>query len=395
MIAKQSYTINIPMGAKNIHARILRFILFLSIATVVLFPLYTFLVQLPAFSALLKENILNEATREASQLSTLLQGDDVDFNEESIYKEILPQIRRLQQDPRLTKLRIFSPSGEIMFSTDPKEIGTINEEEYFRGIVETKRPRMKMIEKNGKSFERQLMTTDVVETYAPIMSGNELLGVLEIYSDITLQQKKLNGVVRRSFTTLFLMAATLLVLVLYSTRRAGRFLRERQRMEEELRALSISDELTGLYNRRGFFMLAEQQMKVAKRIKQGVLLVSADLNGLKGINDRYGHHEGDRALRETADILRKSFRESDIIARIGGDEFVILMMEKPGIGQEVLAARLKSNLDQYNAVAGRVYALSISVGMVSCGPETNISLDELMKRADILMYNQKRNKPAG
>jgi len=369
--------------------------MFLSIATVVLFPLYTFLVQLPSFSALLKENMLNEATREASQLSTLLQGDDEDFNKESINEEILPQIRRLQQDPRLIKLRIFSPSGEIMFSTDPKEIGTINEEEYFRGIVETKQPRMKMIERNGKSFERQLMTTDLVETYAPIMAGNELLGVLEIYSDITLQQKKLNGVVRRSFTTLFLMAATLLVLVLYSTRRAARFLKERQRMEEELRALSISDELTGLYNRRGFFTLAEQQMKMAKRMKLGVLLVSADLNGMKGINDRYGHHEGDRALRESSDILRKSFRESDIIARIGGDEFVILMIEKPGIDQEVLAARLKSNLDRHNAVAGRVYALSISVGMVSCGPESNISLDELMKRADILMYNQKRNKPAG
>jgi two-component system, cell cycle response regulator len=189
------------------------------------------------------------------------------------------------------------------------------------------------------------------------------------------------------------MAATLLVLAMYSTRQAGRFLMERQRMEEELRAQSISDELTGLYNRRGFFTLAEQQLKTAKRMKHGVLLVSSDLDDLKGINDRFGHHEGDLALKEAADILRQSFRESDLIARIGGDEFVILMMEKPGINQEVLAARLKSNLELRNAGTGRNYPISISVGIVSCNPDSSVSLEHLMKCADLLRYKQKRYNP--
>jgi diguanylate cyclase (GGDEF)-like protein len=252
---------------------------------------------------------------------------------------------------------------------------------------------MKMIERNGETFERKTMTKAAVETYAPIVSGDIVFGVLEIYSDITLQRDKLNGVVRRSFAILFLMAATLLVLTLYSTRRAGRFLRERQRMEEELRTLSISDELTGLYNRRGFFAFAEQQTKIAKRMKQGVLLVSADLNDMKKINDGFGHHEGDLALKDTADILRKSFRESDIIARIGGDEFAVLMMEKQGIDREVLSARLDHNLEQHNAGSRRSYALSISTGIVSCGPECDVPLEDLMKRADLLMYEQKRNKP--
>lgn len=191
----------------------------------VLFPLYVFFVQLPLFSALLKENILNEATREASLLSTLLPGDDKDFTEEPLSEKSLPQINRLKRDPRLIKLRIFSPSEKIMFSTDPNEVGETNTEEYFRGIVRTKQPRMKMIERNGESFEKKAMATAAVETYAPIMSGDEVLGVLEIYSDITLQRNKLNRVVRRSFIIMNLMAATLLVLTLFLPHRWGRIRR--------------------------------------------------------------------------------------------------------------------------------------------------------------------------
>jgi diguanylate cyclase (GGDEF)-like protein len=166
----------------------------------------------------------------------------------------------------------------------------------------------------------------------------------------------------------------------------------RKRIEEELRNLSIRDELTGLYNRRGFFTLAQQQWKLAKRSKRGLLLVIADLDGLKKVNDTFGHEEGDRSLKDTADILKETYRESDIVGRIGGDEFAVIMLEDSKASDGVLSARLQETLDSINAKNGRRYNLSISIGVARCDPESPCPIDDLMSKADALMYEQKRRK---
>ena len=164
---------------------------------------------------------------------------------------------------------------------------------------------------------------------------------------------------------------------------------ERKRMEEELRALSLTDALTGLYNRRGFLALADQQLKIAGRLKRGISLLSADMDNLKVVNDTLGHKGGDAALIEVAGILKESFRESDIIARIGGDEFVVLLIENTSGDSEMLTARLLKNLEARNA-ASRSFRLSISFGLASSAPESLCSVDELLAKADKLMYEQKR-----
>jgi diguanylate cyclase (GGDEF)-like protein len=164
---------------------------------------------------------------------------------------------------------------------------------------------------------------------------------------------------------------------------------------EELRTLSISDDLTGLYNRRGFYVLAEQQIKIARRTGRAMLLASADLDGLKSINDGFGHHEGDRALVDAAQILRDSFRESDIIGRIGGDEFVVLMTEKPEINARVLFDRLARNLEAHNRKVTRPYPFSISLGIASFDPKQPVSLNDLLVQADRSMYEAKVRKEHG
>ncbi len=112
---------------------------------------------------------------------------------------------------------------------------------------------------------------------------------------------------------------------------------------KEIQALAISDPLTGLYNRRGFIALAEQQLKLADRTRRGALLFFADLDGMKWINDTLGHEEGDRALVDIASILKETFRLSDIIARIGGDEFAVLVIDTTAVTPEILTARLKDS----------------------------------------------------
>jgi diguanylate cyclase (GGDEF)-like protein len=166
----------------------------------------------------------------------------------------------------------------------------------------------------------------------------------------------------------------------------------RIKLEENLRILSLTDSLTGLYNYRGFLVLGQQQMKTAKRNKQDVLLIFADLDNLKWINDNLGHKEGDSGLIEVAKVIKSSFRESDIIARIGGDEFVVLAIQ---VGKEhinKLIAKLQNKLNEYNTGSGRSYQLSLSIGKAYCDADVSCSLDELLSKADKLMYEQKKIK---
>jgi diguanylate cyclase (GGDEF)-like protein/PAS domain S-box-containing protein len=167
---------------------------------------------------------------------------------------------------------------------------------------------------------------------------------------------------------------------------------ERRRSEEELRQLSLTDELTGLNNRRGFLILATQQIKMADRMKEGAVLLYADLDGMKFINDTFGHSEGDRALWAMANILRKTFRASDILARWGGDEFVALAVESEEETEKAISARLQENLSRHNSEKSPSYRLSISVGLTRYDPGKPTSLEELLERGDNLMYEQKMGK---
>lgn len=169
-------------------------------------------------------------------------------------------------------------------------------------------------------------------------------------------------------------------------------LTERYRVQEALRSLSLVDELTGLFNRRGFLMHAEQQLKLARRIDGQLLLVFADLDGLKPINDMLGHQAGDNAIRDAAEALRRSFRESDILARLGGDEFAVLATATDGHAVEVIRDRLQQHIDAHNGRGERPYQLSLSVGIVPYDPANPAPVDELLTRADAAMYEDKRER---
>jgi diguanylate cyclase (GGDEF)-like protein len=156
--------------------------------------------------------------------------------------------------------------------------------------------------------------------------------------------------------------------------------------------MALIDDLTGLYNRRGFQALGKQQMKIADRTRKRLSHLFVDVDNLKNINDRFGHREGDLLLLETADLLRSTFRESDLIARIGGDEFVVLAMDVASPTQEQWTARLEEQLRSRNAHPDRRYPLSLSLGFAYYDPEFPCALSDLLDRADSLMYEQKRRK---
>jgi diguanylate cyclase (GGDEF)-like protein len=159
-------------------------------------------------------------------------------------------------------------------------------------------------------------------------------------------------------------------------------------LERELRSLALTDDLTGLYNRRGFLASATQQLRLARRNKQESLLFFCDVDNLKEINDSFGHGEGDLALIRAADALEQTFRDSDILARLGGDEFAVLAFEASSQYQEAILRRLEKSLKKSNAGASR-YKLSLSVGVGRFDPRRPVSLRELMVQADQAMYERK------
>jgi diguanylate cyclase (GGDEF)-like protein len=168
----------------------------------------------------------------------------------------------------------------------------------------------------------------------------------------------------------------------------------RARTEAKLRELSLEDELTRLYNRRGFLTLAEQQLKIANRTKKEMVLLYADLDELKRINDGQGHGAGDRAIVEVAAVLKEAFRESDIIARIGGDEFAVLAIDIQGMKPAAMIKRITDNLETWNGRSGRTYILSLSLGTAIYNPAKPCGIQELLASADRRMYEDKAAKKA-
>lgn len=162
-------------------------------------------------------------------------------------------------------------------------------------------------------------------------------------------------------------------------------------LDRELRHLALTDDLTCLYNRRGFFAAATQLLRLANRNSQSVLLLFCDFDNLKKINDTYGHREGDLALIRAADALERSFRGADVVARIGGDEFAALALEASSQGQAVILKRIQKALKKANAGESR-FLLSVSVGVARLDPKHPVSLGELMLQADKAMYEEKRKR---
>jgi two-component system cell cycle response regulator len=180
--------------------------------------------------------------------------------------------------------------------------------------------------------------------------------------------------------------------------RSLRYAIERHRMLDELYNLSIMDELTGLYNRRGFFNLAEQHLNTLGQDNRGFFVIVTDLDGMKQINDSYGHHMGNMALIDTTNSLKEVFHNSAIIARMGGDEFSIILPEDPEKDRDIyqmeaeIIAKMNEKLTGLNLIGGRAYQLSISLGLSRYNPDAPVTLGELIIQADHRMYSNKKEK---
>ena len=167
---------------------------------------------------------------------------------------------------------------------------------------------------------------------------------------------------------------------------------ELKHAQEQAKNLSLADDLTPLHNRRGFLTLAPQHLKLARRTKRGLLLLYADIDGLKRINDQYGHEEGSNSIVRISEVLRQTFRDTDIIARLGGDEFVALHINASDDDVGAIRRRLAAALAEYNHQRDHPFELALSIGIAVIAPDNTRSIEELLQIADEAMYEEKRRK---
>lgn len=153
--------------------------------------------------------------------------------------------------------------------------------------------------------------------------------------------------------------------------------------------LSLADALTGLYNRRGLFALGEHTMRIARRRGRGLGVIYVDVDGLRQINDRFGHSQGDEALRTVAAVLQACIRECDVVGRVAGDEFVVLVEDDPAVTADIVA-RLRRRVERADQTGERPFRLSLSIGAADLEPGEQATLQELIERADQHRYDDKR-----
>ena len=259
-------------------------------------------------------------------------------------------------------------------------------------LVKMEHEAFRQIERgNPKVAENILYGEEYIEKALQFdnMSG-ELVTMLEESIENDLSEIR-----RRSYYSIsaimfcFLLIMVVWILIIQFIRRN---VEERNRLMGMLKNLSTRDSLTGLYNRRGFLTLARQQKKISDRMNRKMLLIFCDLDGLKKINDSWGHGAGDRAIKETAAILKYVFRKSDIIARLGGDEFVVLTLETQPGDIENIEKRLQAVLKNHNEKSDTPYTISVSLGKEIYDPEQPRDIIEWISMADDAMYEEKKKK---
>lgn len=167
-------------------------------------------------------------------------------------------------------------------------------------------------------------------------------------------------------------------------------LTRRDASEGAMRALALTDVLTGLNNRRGFFVQAEHLFRLARRKHARCAVIYADIDGLKLVNDQLGHAAGDQLIRDAAAVLRESLRETDVLARFGGDEFVAFVLDDAH--PRVILARLRDNLHAFNLMQDRAYHVAVSAGAVDCDPNGDAALVDYVQSADREMYLHKQSR---
>ncbi|MDD2733402.1 MAG: GGDEF domain-containing protein [Desulfuromonadaceae bacterium] len=363
-----------------------------SVLIVLALPLYLKFIAYPAY----EEFQVSNAEKEMAILAQRMVKKHV-FSAPISQTVPLPEkfvadVEFIQRTVGLPKIKIFSKEGVIVYSTETADIGTRTTKSFFPNMLVDGRPRteLKIIKQSGN-----LDDVHMIETYVPIMDHGIAVGAFEIYHNITDLRLTFHKMKQDERKILLPVIVLLLAGGLTSSFLAYKSMTELNKAREQFQLLSVTDLLTGLLNRRGFTAQVEKQLAIIQRGGKRAFLLYIDMNDFKSINDNFGHIAGDQALIEAAGILKETLRMSDIIGRIGGDEFAVLTVNNESSSNEdQVKQRLLENLARRNSHKSVNYDLSFSIGVAEYTSGSTENIDELMSRADEKMYAEKQRRKA-
>ena len=206
----------------------------LAIIIVIALISYNIFITIPSFTKLLINTTENDAVRITKHLaSSLLISEKNEIGKDSLHIQLLKEVGKIKEDFELMNLKVFSPSGEIVFSGDQNEIGKMNQRGYFHDIVAKGKVYAEVVPKDKESLEGQKVTSDVLETYVPIMNDGRFLGAFEIYYDITDRKKQLDKLISQSSTITFMFASGLLIAIMLILYQENISMKKRRQLEEE------------------------------------------------------------------------------------------------------------------------------------------------------------------
>lgn len=343
----------------------------------------------PRFVQLLIESTERDAVQTGNHMArTVTKG----YTDEKliITDEIKSYLNGASQDHNLWKIKVFSSSGETIYSTSEKDIGKLNKRSYFHDIVTKGKVFTKVVSKNTKSVEDQMVTSDVVETYIPIMKQDTFIGAFELYYNITVRKDAMDQLVSRTSALLYILSFITIVVVLLSIFGFRQSMKARHRHERELFVMATTDKLTGICNRRRFEDILTGEISRFNRYQNDGCILLLDIDYFKKVNDTYGHQAGDDVLVSIAQICKDALRESDTFARYGGEEFIAFLPETDREKALNVAEKLRRAVESTSTQSSNGdIQVTISIGMTYFKDIEKVSFDSVVKQADDCLYTAK------
>ncbi len=339
----------------------------------------------------LLDNTESEAVRTGKHMmSSVLEGHA--DGEYAISDEIKTYLENTVKNFKLWKIKIFSDSGEAVYSTDEEDIGKINKHDYFHDIVAKGKTYTKVVKKNTSTLENQTVDRDVVETYVPIMREGEFLGAFELYYDITVRKESMDALISKSNFLLWTLTIVIIIVVVFALFTFRHSMKERRKFENTILEMANTDKLTGSYNRRGFEELLQLELERVDRYHTKACILLIDLDHFKNVNDTYGHQSGDDVLAAVAQKCRDTLRKNDVFGRYGGEEFIVLLPETDRENAIMVAERLRQAIEITSiSTSEGVIQVTISIGVAFLGDKGDLPIDKVIKHADESLYFAKEN----
>ena len=345
----------------------------------------------PAFIKLVVQNTENEAVRAAHRLQrTVIK--DYQQGQFIVSNNTVLELKQAEKDYNLWKSKIFNHDGEVLYSSNEQDIGTLNENSYFHNQVANGENYTKLVQKNGASLEGQIIELDVVETYVPMFENGRFIGAFELYYDISQRRAALEEHMEWVDKMLLLLSSIAIITAFIIGIGYKKVQKIREEYELELIEMATKDKLTNIFNRRSFEARLNQDIQQYQKFNTELSVILFDVDHFKCVNDTYGHQAGDRVLTQLAQITKNTMRSTDIVARYGGEEFIILLPNTGQNGSKIFAEKLRLAVSEaiFNSNQHQIN-ITISLGIACILDMPSPCLDSLIKSADDALYYAKHH----